>query len=145
MNERAALAARGWIGTPYRHRAAVKGAGCDCLGLVRGIWAETIGPLGVDLPAYTPDWAEPSRREALQAALEERLVRRPFGEPEVGDVLLFRMREGAMAKHLGILICAGPAPAFAHAHAGPGVIESRLSPPWRRRLVARFAFPEGGQ
>ena len=29
---------RAWIGTPYRHQASVKGVGCDCLGLLRGIW-----------------------------------------------------------------------------------------------------------
>ncbi len=25
-------AARGWIGTPYRHQASLKGVGTDCLG-----------------------------------------------------------------------------------------------------------------
>ena len=30
--------ARAWIGTPYRHQARCKGVGCDCLGLVRGVW-----------------------------------------------------------------------------------------------------------
>ena len=30
--------ARAWIGTPYRHQASLKGVGCDCLGLVRGVW-----------------------------------------------------------------------------------------------------------
>ncbi|KAB2949447.1 MAG: hypothetical protein F9K19_23780, partial [Rhizobiaceae bacterium] len=36
-------AAIGWIGTPYRHQASRKGVGCDCLGLVRGIWRELYG------------------------------------------------------------------------------------------------------
>ena len=30
--------ARMWIGTPYVHQASALGAGCDCLGLVRGVW-----------------------------------------------------------------------------------------------------------
>jgi NlpC/P60 family putative phage cell wall peptidase len=30
--------ARAWIGTPDRHQASLKGMGCDCLGLVRGVW-----------------------------------------------------------------------------------------------------------
>ena len=30
--------ARGWIGTPYRHQASLKGVGADCIGLVRGVW-----------------------------------------------------------------------------------------------------------
>jgi len=51
-------AARGWIGTPYRHQAACRGAGCDCLGLVRGVWRELVGPEPERLPPYAPDWAE---------------------------------------------------------------------------------------
>jgi len=35
--------ARSWIGTPYVHQASVKGVGCDCLGLLRGVWRELVG------------------------------------------------------------------------------------------------------
>ena len=44
-------AARGWIGTPYQHQASVKGAGSDCLGLLRGVWRELIGPEPTAIPA----------------------------------------------------------------------------------------------
>ena len=37
------MLARGWLGTPYRHQGSLKGVGCDCLGLVRGIWRELYG------------------------------------------------------------------------------------------------------
>ncbi|MCK4713545.1 MAG: peptidase, partial [Marinosulfonomonas sp.] len=57
--ERVAELARGWIGTPYRHQASVKGAGADCLGLLRGIWCEVYGAEPEAVPAYTPDWSEP--------------------------------------------------------------------------------------
>ena len=30
-------AARGWIGTPFRWEASVKGVGCDCRGLLAGL------------------------------------------------------------------------------------------------------------
>ncbi|EDZ47445.1 conserved hypothetical protein [Rhodobacterales bacterium Y4I] len=33
-------------------------------------------------------------------------------------------------------------PSFIHAYAGHGVVESPLSPPWQRRIVARFHFPK---
>ena len=36
--------ARAWIGTPYRHQASCRGAGTDCLGLLRGLWREMLGP-----------------------------------------------------------------------------------------------------
>ena len=40
-------AARSWLGTPYRHQASLKGAGADCLGVVRGVWRELVGPDGL--------------------------------------------------------------------------------------------------
>ena len=133
--------ARGWIGTPYLHQASCRGAGADCLGLVRGVWRELLGGEPVAVPAYTPDWSEVRRVEALWAAARVHL--RPLAEPEPGAVLLFRMRDGAVAKHLGIMSEAGSAPRFIHAYSGHGVVENSLSAPWRRRIVAAFAFPGG--
>lgn len=134
--------ARGWIGTPYRHQGAVRGAGCDCLGLIRGVWAELYGTAPEVPPPYTPDWAEPQRDEALWAAALRHLVPLPMGEPGPGEVLLFRMRAGSVAKHLGLAAETGVLPSFIHSYSGHGVVESPLSLPWRRRIVARFAFPE---
>jgi hypothetical protein len=53
------------------------------------------------------------------------------------------MREGGIAKHLGIAAETGDAASFIHAYSGHGVVESPLSQPWARRIVARFTFPEG--
>ncbi|MGR3492459.1 MAG: peptidase P60, partial [Shimia sp.] len=50
--------ARRWIGTPYHHRASLRGVGCDCLGLIRGVWRAVVGEEPWELPAYAPDWAE---------------------------------------------------------------------------------------
>ena len=134
-------AARGWIDTPYRHQASVQGVGCDCLGLIRGIWREVIGPEPEPVPAYAPDWSEPQGCEWLWQAMA-RYLRPATGAMRPGDVLLFRMREGSVAKHLGILARAGTAPAFIHAYSGHGVVESALGLSWQRRIAARFAFPE---
>lgn len=49
------IAARRWIGTPYVHQAALRGAGADCLGLVRGVWREVLGEEPEPVPPYTPD------------------------------------------------------------------------------------------
>jgi NlpC/P60 family putative phage cell wall peptidase len=138
---RAVEIARGWMGTPYLHQASVRGAGADCLGLVRGVWRELCGAEPVAVPPYTPDWDETRAEEALWRAARVHLLPRAVAEP--GDVLLFRMREGAVAKHLGLLSEAGAAPRFIHAYRGHGVVENSLSAPWRRRVVAVFAFPEG--
>ena len=52
--------ARRWIGTPYLHQASVRGAGCDCLGLLRGVWRAVYGSEPEAVPAYTADWSEPA-------------------------------------------------------------------------------------
>lgn len=138
---RAVAAARRWIGTPYMHQSSVRGVGTDCLGLVRGVWGELYGSEPEPVPAYTADWGEVGSVELLLDAAGRHLERRSGGEREIGDVLLFRMRDGGAAKHLGI--AAGPpeAPTFIHAYSGHAVVESHLSAPWARRIVARFGWP----
>ncbi len=135
-------AARGWIGTAYRHQASVKGGGADCLGLLRGIWREIYGCEPEAVPAYTPDWSEPAGNEALWAAAIRHLQPKGFDKAELGDVLLFRMHPRAVAKHLGIQSKTGAGACFIHAYSRHGVVESPLSAPWARRIVARFAFPQ---
>jgi NlpC/P60 family putative phage cell wall peptidase len=130
--------ARGWIGTPYVHQGATRGAGADCLGLVRGIWRELVGAEPEAAPAYSADWSEASGEERLWAAATRHLVARE-GLAD-GAVVLFRMRVGSVAKHLGIVSNAA-VPAFVHAYSGHVVTESPLSAPWARRIVATFDFP----
>lgn len=139
MRERIVAAALGWVGTPYVHQAACRGAGCDCLGLVRGVWTEVVGAAPARVPAYSADWSEPAGEERLWRAARDLLV--PVDEARPGSVLLFRMRARAVAKHLGIMVAGGADPRFVHAYSGHGVTVSRLTPPWARKVVARFDFP----
>lgn len=143
VGERAIAEARLWIGTPYLHQNCVRGAGTDCLGLLRGVWRALFGSEPEAVPAYTADWSEPSREEVLMAAARRWLTEKSSDGAAVGDVLLFRMRDGSVAKHLGLQSELGTHPRFIHAYTGHGVIETSLSSPWRRRVAARFAFPEG--
>ncbi|MEM6940564.1 MAG: NlpC/P60 family protein [Pseudomonadota bacterium] len=134
--------ARAWIGTPYVHQASTQGAGADCLGLLRGVWRDVIGSEPEAVPAYSYDWSEPQREERLWAAAARHLAPKPVHQHAPGDVLLFRMREASVAKHLGIQAQVGDAASFVHAYSGHGVVESPFSLPWRRRVVARFCFAE---
>ncbi len=134
--------ARGWLGTPYVHQASIKGSGADCLGLIRGVWREVYGAEPEEPPAYTADWAECGSTEVLlSAAMRHLPTVDATASWTTGQILLFRMRQGAIAKHLGILSRAGEEPAFLHAYTYHGVIESPLTLPWRNRIVARFRFP----
>jgi NlpC/P60 family putative phage cell wall peptidase len=131
--------AREWIGTPYRHQASLKGVGCDCLGLVRGVWRALYGEEPERVPAYSRDWAEANACEMLAQAGARHLV--PVAREWIapGDVLLFRWRAGLVAKHAAILTGNDT---MIHAHDGAAVAEVAFAPWWRRRLAYAFRFPE---
>ena len=134
--------ARSWLGTPYRHQASVRGEGADCLGLVRGVWREVVGEEPEGLPAYSPDWAEVGGAETLLEAAGRWLVEKPIDQMRAGDVVLFRMSEGAAVKHCAIVSdVGGPEPRMIHAYWGRSVVESWMGPWWQRRRVAVFGWP----
>jgi len=96
-------AGKTWLDTPYQHQASTRGAGTDCLGLIRGIWRELYGYEPETPPAYTPDWAEQNGRETLYEAARRCLTPIANETAQAGDVLLFRMHNSAPCKHIGIL------------------------------------------
>lgn len=136
-------ATREWIGTPYLHQASLQGVGTDCLGLLRGVWRSVVGHEPQCVPAYTMDWSEACGTEEMLAAAFRWLVNKPLAEVALGDVIVFRMRPGFVAKHVGIVSATGPEPRFIHAYTGHGVVENALTQPWARRIAGRFAFPTG--
>nr|WP_319516508.1 NlpC/P60 family protein [uncultured Cohaesibacter sp.] len=126
-----------WIGTPYKHQASCKHAGCDCLGLIRGVysafWPETEQP-----PAYSPNWAEANSEETLANAAKRYLLPVDQDALSPSNILLFRYKRGYPAKHAGMLI---DKTRFLHAQDGVGVQLVSLSPWWMRHLSHVFAFP----
>ncbi len=131
-------AAHGWIGTPYHDQASVKGVGCDCLGLARGVWREVVGSETLPVPPYSRDWGETGGREVLADSAARVLIRIDPLEADPGSVVLFRMRTGAIVKHVGILTGEG---SFIHSYERLGVIEEPLTLAWRRRIAFAFLFP----
>jgi NlpC/P60 family putative phage cell wall peptidase len=130
--------ARSWIGTPYHHAASLKGVGTDCLGLIRGIWREVMGSEPEAPGPYTGDWAEATGCEAMLSAARRHLVERDPLRAEPGDVLVFRLRKGLVAKHAGVLVSPDR---MVHAQEGAPSCEVSLGPWWRRRIAAAFSFP----
>ncbi len=128
--------ARGWIGTPYRHQASLKGVGCDCLGLLRGVWRELHGEEPEAVPHYTPDWSEARGAETLRDALARHLTVAVGIAP--GHVALFRMGRGGPAKHCGIVGMQGNALTLIHARQNRRVVEEPFGAFWRGRLAYIF-------
>lgn len=126
-------AARAWLGTPYRHRAATRGAGCDCLGLLRGVWRELYGEEPGPVPNYRADGRDGA---GLLAAAEQYLLRAEG--IAAGRAVLFRLGRQAAPRHCAIMVSDTR---FIHAQERLGVVEGNLTEGWRRRVVGVFGFP----
>jgi NlpC/P60 family putative phage cell wall peptidase len=132
--------ARSWIGTPYRHQASVKDAGCDCLGLLRGVWRTLYGREPEAVPPYAPDWADASGEETLRAALARHcteIAPRAIGP---GDIAVFRMVVRGPAKHCGIVAAKNGIRTLIHARQNKRVSEELFSIAWQRKLAYAFRF-----
>jgi NlpC/P60 family putative phage cell wall peptidase len=131
-------AARGWLGTPYVHQASAKGAGCDCLGLLRGVWRELTSEESETPPPYSPDWAEATGNETLHQALSRHLREIPVSQLQPGDIALFRMTACGPAKHCGIVAEKEGAQTLIHARQNKRVSEEPFSMFWQRKLAYAF-------
>ncbi|NDV87779.1 peptidase P60 [Aurantimonas aggregata] len=131
--------ARRFLGTPYRHQGSRRGIGCDCLGLVRGVWRELYGDEPEDPGPYRTDWAARGGPDRLMAAARRHLVAVPTADRLPGDVLLFRWRDGGPASHCGIVETCGR---VIHAYEGAAVVSSPLPHAWSARIAGVFRFPE---
>ena len=92
-----------WIGTKYRHRASVKGMGCDCIGLPIGVLTE-MGLLNLrkkDILEYAPDYHMHNTRSMLVESIIKHLkvVEITDGSFMNGDILCFKF--GKAAAHAG--------------------------------------------
>ena len=131
-------AARGWLGTPYHDQASLRGVGCDCLGLARGVWRDVVGAEPQAIPPYSRDWGETGTREVLADGARAMMIEIPLAEIGPGALVLFRMAPCAIAKHVGILTAPDR---FIHAYDRLGVIEEALTTAWSRRIAFAFRFP----
>lgn len=126
-----------WLGTPYKHQHATKGQGCDCLGLVRGVYKEYFGYEPETAPPYSPSWAEAGADEILLLAANKHL--KPVDTISAGSVLIFRMRPNSIAKHCGIVVAENK---MIHAVSGRKVEEVYLTESWLKKVAQVFDFPE---
>ncbi len=143
------LAARAYLGTPYRHQGSRRGVGCDCLGLIRGVWRTLYGDEPEEPGAYTADWSVRGGPDRLLDAALRHLTPVAVADAQPGDVVLFAWRARAPATHCGILDEASHASSgqaatrrVIHAYEGAAVVSSPLPPAWQRRIVGAFRFPE---
>ena len=116
-------AARGWIGTPFRHQGRNK-LGIDCLGLLL-VAAKDCGVALDDLKGYprTPDG------HTLRAECEKQLIKKIGKDLREGDILL--MSFGRYPQHIAIKTDIG----IIHAFQESGrVVEHNIDQKWLNRI-----------
>ena len=96
--------ARTWIGTPWHHMAAIKGAGVDCAMLLARVYIEVGLVAEFDPRPYPTDWMLHRSDERFLGYLLSRSHQ--VEKPEVGDAMILRV--GRAFAHGGIVSRAEP-------------------------------------
>lgn len=130
-------AALEWEGTPYRHQCALQGAGCDCLGLLRGVWAQLLGSEPFLVPPYSADPRHETDPGLMLREFNHWLMSK--AKPaKAGDVLLFSLSARFPPHHCAIML---DGEQFLHAQERLGVVRGALPGPWLRRLHSVYQLP----
>lgn len=93
--DRVIAAARAWLGTSYHDQASLRGVGCGCLGLARGVWREIVGPEPFPIPPYSRDWGETGPREVLAEGARRMMIVVSPAEAGLGTLDLRRLARAA--------------------------------------------------
>lgn len=138
VREKIVAEAREWIGTKWQHQASLKGVATDCVGLLRGVYQAVTGrPVLSNIDYHR--MPVPGRENRLQEELQKYTAEVPMEDMQPGDVLLFSFLDGT-SNHVGIYAGDGR---FIHAWADVHrVVETSLTPTWRRLVQAVFRIPE---
>lgn len=89
-----------WVGTPWSHYAAIKGAGVDCVQFVVQVY-KAIGAIGaVETGEYAQEWMLHRYEQRLIAKLEQ--YARPILTPMPADLAVYRY--GRSYSHIALVV-----------------------------------------
>ena len=134
--------AMSWLRTKFHDNACLKGVGCDCLGLLVGVYTAVGVVDAVEVPKYSAQFMLHRKDELYLGGLQKYC--REVNEPHKGDIALFKF--GLCYSHAGIVI-KWPTEMI-HSYVGRGVefvnpsIDAQLK---RRCATARFFDPWKGE
>lgn len=126
--------ARAWVGTPYVLGGALKGVGCDCVGLIRGVYRNLYGAKLPEPHGWRADWHAQGYRAGVSPLIQA--ARAHFAEIKPADALpgdLVGIRLKGRVAHCGIL---GEDGRLIHAIETHGTVEVWVE---RYRDCIRFA------
>lgn len=134
QRQRVVDVARSWLGTPYHHRARIKGAGADCGMILIAIYAEAGVIDDFDPGPYPRDWMM-HRDEERYLGIVQRFAH-PVDTPKPGDIAVFRY--GRCVSHGAVVV---DWPTVVHAYVGQGVVldDAQRNPALAQRLAGFYS------
>lgn len=129
--------ARRWIGTPWQHGQACKGAGCDCIGLIAGINTNVGLPEGA---AFLSDsryrgYGRTPKPDLLLQACDDYMDRIGIASAGLADVFVIRM--AGQPHHFRLVSSVEPYYTV-HAIADKKVVENRLVDKLAARVMRAY-------
>ena len=131
--------ARRWIGTPFAWGQSVRGAGCDCKGLVAGVAREIGHPAAASFEAGYAGYGTRVPVDDLRAGMVK--LFEPAVAMQAGDVLLIRVAK--RAQHLAIY-AGGNRMIHTYSKGPQRVIESPMGTVWMRALDSVWRWKSEG-
>jgi NlpC/P60 family putative phage cell wall peptidase len=133
--------ARTWLGTPFHHQQAVKGAGADCVGLIMG--ASRACGMVYDPALWRPfrNYARVPNPRRMISGLELFFRRVDNSAAQLADVLYMQWRED-LPTHLAFVSSFDGRPTMIHAFSDFGkVVEHGFTDPWPGRVHSTWRLP----
>ena len=126
-----------WKNTPYRHQASLVGVGCDCLGLIRGVWRQVYGSEPALVPPY-PRFGRDRQSASLLLDAAHKFFVPCDNKARAGRLVLFQLHAQIPPRHCGIIL---DEKTFIHAQERLGVVVGALDGNWHKRIHSTFLFP----
>lgn len=143
-NQRQAIIkeARRWIGTPFRHQASLRGIGCDCAGLIKGVgMARNLVSLDENEWRAVSSYGRQPRPDRMGAVLKRFLVQIEPGDALAGDIVWMEWRKG-LPMHLALLSEFNSRPTIIHAFSDfSAVVEHGYNKEWSDKAMAWWRYP----
>lgn len=141
LREQIVAEALTWEGSPWHHRACVKGVGVDCVRLLEAV-AKAVGllPEAWEVPEYSNEFHLHNTTEILLQVLADLgCLPVPLDARQPGD--LVTMQYGRVSSHTAILVATDP-DYILHAASDVGrVVHHRLDAKLLMRVRGVYAFP----
>lgn len=139
-----AAVARRWIGTPFAHQASVRGVGCDCGGLVKGVALDLECITAADFDrAFAPYAGYPRQPDGTLPVICDTFMTRT-DDAHIGNVVLMNFADQGEPHHLAFVVDypADGSLGLVHALQRPGrVVFHRFSAEFKARVVQAYRLP----